>query len=284
MITDHNGNVTENADVQRSTETPAEEPHEEVAAGRADPSAIVHHLRQLERLLEPERRLLMEAEANIVLPAWRRVTRGEPRWPVSIAVLGSIALQLALPAHLTLATRWLLPGAETLMLVGLISLNPHRINRRSPALRAATIFLIAVASLANAWSAGALVTDIVRGLATKDAARLLLTGAAIWLTNVIVFALWYWELDRGGPAARANALKPHPDLLFPQMQSPELAPPEWQSEFVDYFYLSFTNATAFSPTDVLPLSHWAKLTMMLQSAVSLATVALVVARAVNVLQ
>jgi len=112
---------------------------------------------------------------------------------------------------------------------------------------------------------------------------LLLTGGAIWLTNVIAFGVWYWELDRGGPAARAHATRQHPDFLFAQMQTPELAPDDWEPAFVDYLYVSFTNAAAFSPTDVLPLSRWAKLTMLVQSAVSLSTVALVVARAVNTL-
>ena len=91
---------------------------------------------------------------------------------------------------------------------------------------------------------------------TSDATTLLVTGGAIWVTNVIAFALWYWEFDRGGPVARALAIKPYPDFEFPQMTSPELAPPSWEPMFGDYFYLSFTNATAFSPTDVLPLSRW----------------------------
>ena len=132
--------------------------------------------------------------------------------------------------------------------------------------------------------AGRLIVGLVRGTEGQTAGPLLLTGGAIWLTNVIVFALWYWELDRGGPAARAVAPRPHPDFLFAQMQSPELAPDDWEPQFADYLYLSFTNATAFSPTDVLPLSRWAKLTMMLHSLISLATVALVIARAVNILK
>jgi uncharacterized membrane protein len=149
----------------------------------------------------------------------------------------------------------------------------------------ATIGLIGVSSLANAWSAGRLVLHLVQGtLLIHSPARLLTTGAAIWITNVIVFALWYWECDRGGPARRTNADRPYPDFLFAQMQAPELARPEWEPGFADYLYLSFTNAAAFSPTDVLPLSRWAKMTMMLQSAVSLSTVALVVARAVNILK
>ena len=125
----------------------------------------------------------------------------------------------------------------------------------------------------------------MRGTGIRTPSELLLTGAAIWLTNVIVFGLWYWEFDRGGPVARAHAVKQYPDFLFPQMGSPpELTPPDWEPEFVDYLYFSFTNATAFSPTDVMPLSRWAKLTMLAQSAVSLMTVALVIARAVNILK
>ena len=110
---------------------------------------------------------------------------------------------------------------------------------------------------------------------------LLASGAAIWLTNVIAFALWYWEFDRGGPVARAHGRTAVPDFQFVQMQSPELAPPDWEPEFVDYLYLSFTNATAFSPTDVMPLSRWAKMVMLVQSAVSLVTVALIISRAVS---
>jgi uncharacterized membrane protein len=111
-----------------------------------------------------------------------------------------------------------------------------------------------------------------------------LTGAAIWATNVIVFGLWYWEFDRGGAIERAAGDRQYPDLLFPQMTSPDLAPPDWEPGFVDYLYVSFTNATAFSPTDVLPMTRWAKLTMMTQSAISVVTLALVIARAVNILR
>jgi len=138
-------------------------------------------------------------------------------------------------------------------------------------------------SLGNAVSAVRLVLGLLHGTLDVDAPSLLLSGGAIWLTNVLVFAFWYWELDRGGPADRAYAIAHHPDLLFPQMSAPELAPASWEPLFVDYLYVSFTNATAFSPTDVLPLARWAKLTMLLQSLVSLSTLALVIARAVNIL-
>ena len=124
---------------------------------------------------------------------------------------------------------------------------------------------------------------ILENKAGSHAGPLLAAGAAVWATNVIAFALWYWEFDRGGPVRRAQGAAPHPDFMFPQMASPELAASDWEARFVDYSYLSFTNATAFSPTDVMPLARWAKLTMLVQSAVSLAVGALVIARAINIL-
>jgi len=240
-------------------------------------------LRRLERLVDPELRIIEGVEKKVVLPAWRRVTRGEPRWPVTLGIIAAVAMQASLPDHVATRPRWLLPGLALLLLIGLISSNVHRIERQSPVLRAMSMTLIAVISVANAWSAGRLVVALVQGTADKDPTHLLLTGAAIWLTNVIVFCLWYWDLDRGGPVARAKAMRSLPDFLFVQMQNPELAPDDWEPAFVDYLYLSFTNATAFSPTDVLPLSRWAKLMMLVQSVVSLVTVALVIARAVNIL-
>jgi hypothetical protein len=150
-------------------------------------------------------------------------------------------------------------------------------------MRVASIVLILLLSAANAASAVLLIRAILDGRAGA-AGPLFASGASIWGTNVIVFGLWYWEFDRGGPIRRVAATSPHFDLMFPQMTSPELAPPDWEPHFVDYLYLSFTNATAFSPTDVMPLARWAKLTMLVQSAVSLAVGALVIARAVNILK
>jgi uncharacterized membrane protein len=217
------------------------------------------------------------------LPAWLRPTGGETRWPAAVAVLIVIGLQIRLPQDLAFAPNWLLPLVELLLLGLLVLVDPMRINRESTMLRMAGIALVAVASVATMWSAARLVYHLVYG-GFPDAALLLLNGGAIWLTNVIVFALWYWEIDRGGPAARANARHDYPDFLFPQMTTPELAHRDWEPHFIDYLYLSFTNSTAFSPTDVMPMSRRVKLTMMAQSAVSLLTVALVVARAVNILK
>ncbi|MBO0878295.1 MAG: DUF1345 domain-containing protein [Pseudonocardia sp.] len=226
---------------------------------------------------------LGRATARVHVPAWLRQTRGENRWPVVAVVLFAICLQLLLPDRLTLVSHWLLPGLELAVLIGLVVANPARLNRESAALRTASLVLTGVLSLANAWSAVLLAAELITGQAGEDAGPLLSTGAAIWLTNIVAFALWYWEFDRGGPAARANARRRVPDFQFPQMLDPQTHN-DWEPGFVDYLYLSFTNATAFSPTDVMPLSRWAKLTMLGQSLVSLTTIALVIARAVNILK
>ncbi|MGI9120148.1 MAG: hypothetical protein ACR2G7_08535 [Acidimicrobiales bacterium] len=132
------------------------------------------------------------------------------------------------------------PGDRGHLLAGLVLANPTRISRRSTQLRAASIALIFVITATNAWSAGRLVDELLHGGATTDATSLLLTAASVWLTNVVAFALWYWEMDRGGPAARAHFAQPHLDLLFAQMQNPELPPADWEPTFVGYLYLSFT--------------------------------------------
>jgi hypothetical protein len=173
---------------------------------------------------------------------------------------------------------------SVLLLIGVFVAKSGRLERRTGVLRIASLLLIAVMSLSNAASAGRLIIDVVRGEGIRDPSQLLLTGAAVWFTNVIVFGLWYREFDRGGPIERAIGSQPFPDFLFPQMTSPELAPADWEPGFVDYLYVSFTNATAFSPTDVMPMTRWAKLTMLAQSAISVITVALVIARAVNILK
>ena len=222
---------------------------------------------------------------GVPVPAWLRKTQGEPRWPVSLSVVVAIVLQLLLPSQLTTPLpRALLPALEAALLVGLSIANPVRIERRGPVIRAASIALILLITIANAASAVLLIRSILIGHAGNAAGALLATGASVWATNVIAFALWYWEFDRGGPVHRAMGTLRHPDLQFPQMTAPHLTAPDWEPQFVDYLYMSFTNATAFSPTDVMPLARWAKLTMLVQSSVSLAVGALVIARAVNILK
>jgi uncharacterized membrane protein len=216
-------------------------------------------------------------------PFWRRLSRGEQRWPFALAIVVMIALQLTLPERYSMGAWWVLPAVEVVVIGALVAANPGRLERRTPMLRRLSLGLIAVASLGTAWSVVRLVTDIAGGADTGSAADLLRSGASIWLINVLTFAVWYWELDRGGALERAAGTDPYPDFLFPQMTTPDMAPKDWRPQFADYLYLAFTNATAFSPTDTLPLSRWAKLTMMLQSAISLVTAALVVAKAVNAL-
>ena len=234
------------------------------------------------RLLDPAR--AEQVVTDQLAPAWRRVSKGEPRFAVSIGVLAAIALEASLPDRVAHGQRWATAAVAVLLLVGILAANPRRLDRRSMTLRGFMLLLVALLSAGNMASGARLIIDLVNGEGIRDPGKLLLTGASIWLTNVIVFALWYWEFDRGGPVARALAPRPNADFLFPQMVSPEVAPTDWKAGFTDYFYTSFTNATAFSPTDVMPLSHWAKLTMLVQSAMSLLLAALVIARAVNILK
>jgi uncharacterized membrane protein len=217
-------------------------------------------------------------------PAWRRVTEGEHRWAAGLAVVAMIALQSRVPEDLVLVSWWLLPALEAVLLVALIAANPGRLGASSEALHRLSLALVGVASLATGWAAVSLVAGLVSGSVGQDARSLLFTGGNIWITNIVVFALWYWDLDRGGPGARARNEQDEPDFIFPQMTSPELAPHDWEPRFHDYLYLAYTNATAFSPTDTMPFSRWSKMTMMLQSTISLVTGALIVARAVNILR
>ena len=220
--------------------------------------------------------------AHSVAP-WRRATRGESRWPAATAVVAASGLQMALPRWLSFGPHWLLPAGEIGLLCALVASSPGRLERRSALLRTGGLVLAGLLSLANAGSAALLVSDLARGANAQSAAGLLLAGGLLWAANVLIFALWYWELDRGGPADRCHAVRMYPDFLFPQMQQPDVAPADWQPFFTDYLYLSFSNAISFASSDVTPLTRWAKAMMMLQSAVSVAAVVLVVARAVNII-
>jgi hypothetical protein len=216
------------------------------------------------------------------VPAWLSAGPGENRWPVLLAVLLAIGVQLALPERLAVGPGWILPAVEAALLVGLTAANPVRLERDGIWIRRASLLLVAVMSLANAASALLLLRGIIRGDLPDGATGLLAAGGEVYVTNVVAFALWYWELDRAGPMARAAVRQSYPDFLFPQMATPAVAKPGWRPTFPDYLYLSFTNATAFSPTDTMPLSRWAKMLMLVQSSVALITAALVIARAVNI--
>ena len=217
------------------------------------------------------------------LPAWRRQTRGEPSWPAFVALLVAIGLQLVLPDKLALSPKWALPALTGVLMVVLALVNPGRLDRHRPRRRLVALSATGLASAGNAVSGALLVQRIITGSIGDEAGPLLAGGAAIYCTNIVLFSLWYWEFDRGGPGARAEGAHDYPDFLFPQMSDQTLAPRDWEPGYLDYLYLSFTNATAFSPTDVMPLRHWAKLTMLVQSALSLVLIGLVVAREVNIL-
>jgi hypothetical protein len=208
---------------------------------------------------------------------------GEARWPMASAVLAAIVLTILLPDAIRVGPRWLLPLIEGVLLVILILGDPGRISRRSRELRTVSIVLVSVLVLATLWSTGQLIDDLIHGgPETNSAEELLAAGTAVWFSNIIAFALLYWEVDGGGAAARAHQVPDHADFAFPQQSNPRLARPNWRPLFVDYLDLGFTNATAFSPTDVMPLAPWAKLTMAVQSFISIAILGLVIARAVNV--
>jgi hypothetical protein len=207
----------------------------------------------------------------------------EARWPMAAAVIVALTLTLLLPGELHFLPRWVLPALEGALLVAIVIGDPGSIDRRESWLRTLSIALVATLVIGALWSTALLVDALIDGSpATDSAGQLLATGAGVWVANNISFALLFWELDSGGAAARAHRLPRHPDIAFPQHMNRELAPPGWRPRFVDYLYLGFTNATAFSPTDAMPLRAWAKLTMMVQASISLALLGLVIARAVNV--
>ena len=210
---------------------------------------------------------------------------GEARWPMAAAVLSVIVLTLLLPHSIIVRPRWGVPLVEALLLVAVMIGDPGKIDRRSRPVRTLSVTLIGLLVATTLWCTGVLIAELIQGGSAVNAAGpLLAAGGIVWASNVIAFGLLYWELDSGGPAVRAHGLPAWPDFAFPQQLDPKLAPRDWRPRFVDYLYLGFTSATAFSPTDAMPLRPWNKLAMMAQSGISLALLGLVVARAVNVLR
>ena len=205
---------------------------------------------------------------------------------MALAALATASLRVALPSALRDGdARWVFVVVVAALLAVLVIGDPGRIDRDSALLRAATGGLIGLISAVNASAAVRLVAGIVAAAKfSTDANVLLGSGAAIWLSNVIVFGLWYWDLDRGGAAARARGAGRPPAFVFPEMVNEQYVPPGWYPKFVDYLHLSFATATAFSPTDVSAIRPWAKLMMMAEEAISLVVAVLVISRAVNILK
>jgi uncharacterized membrane protein len=207
----------------------------------------------------------------------------EARWPMAGAIVSAMLLTALLPDDVRLGPAWALPLIEGVLLIAVIAADPGAITRRSRWLRMLSIALVSILVLGALWSTAQLIDGLVHGSPqTNSATDLLEAGSIVWLSNAIAFALLYWELDGGGAAARALEPPRYPDLAFPQQLNQAIGPRDWRPRFVDYVYLSVTNSMAFSPTDVMPLVAWAKLSMAVQAVVSLGILGLVIARAVNV--
>jgi uncharacterized membrane protein len=203
--------------------------------------------------------------------------REDPHWPAQLAILVALVLHIALPGRVTVIPDWIVPVAEGLLLAALVIAR----QRESPRRRALAFSVIGLVIAANTVTLGALVNYLLDHNRAHGSS-LLLSGVDIFVTGILIFAVLFWELDRGGPEARNTGRARRPDFFFQEMD-PATKMPGWRPAFIDYLYLSFTNCTAFSPTDTMPLTARAKLLMLGEAAASLATAAVVLARAVGLL-
>jgi uncharacterized membrane protein len=206
----------------------------------------------------------------------------QPRWPASLALLTCVVLYIVLPNRLVIGPRLLIPVLIVLALIPL-SLRRHRHPDESPQVRRLTLALIGLVTVANVTSMILLVRRLL-DTSVPQGRALIYSAAAVWLTNVIIYGVWFWEIDRGGPTKRAAGRKDVYDLQFPQLENPDLAPVDWEPKFTDYLYTSFANGTSFAPADAMPLSRRMKVLFVTESMVSFITIAVVAARAVNILK
>jgi uncharacterized membrane protein len=202
---------------------------------------------------------------------------------MAAAVLVAVVLQATAPENGRIVPWWSAPTIELLLLAAAMIRDPGRIDKRGPGSRRATIALAAVMTIATVLGVIVLIVDILDVHLIVTANSILGRGAALWVTNIIAFSLWYWLFDRGGPAERAAGSGIAPSFAFPENATPELVGDGWRPMYHDYLYLAFTNATAFSPTDTLPLKAWAKMAMMAQSVISFVAAIMVIARAIGAL-
>jgi hypothetical protein len=209
--------------------------------------------------------------------------RGEHRWPMALAAVSAWVMHELLPDDFKLGNVWVYPALMTVFLVILIAGDPGLINRERRWLRIATGLMIALIAVSNVFSALRLIDGIISNdsFATEPV-PLLQIGGIVWATNVIAFALWYWDVDGGGSVRRAiHGPWNDPAFVFPEMTMLDRVPEGWYPHFADYFAFSFATATAFSPTDVSAIKRWAKLLMVAESAASLALATLVLAKAIG---
>jgi hypothetical protein len=229
--------------------------------------------RWIDRSGRPARKVAVEGDAP----------QGEKRWPMALTLIVAMALPFLLPGRFSLGPRWIIPVVEGLLLVALVAADPGRIDKATSFVRVLSVGLVIILVFGAAVVTTRLVVDLIRGgPETNSPGQLIRIGAIVLVYVIITFSFLYWELDGGGPECRARATPQFPDFAFPQHLNPHIARPGWRPEFFDYLYLGFTNATAFSPTDVMPLARWAKLAMAVQATSCLAILGLVIARAVNI--
>jgi hypothetical protein len=263
---------------------PDEPEQPEDGAHHASVDAVRHGVHAAQAEAQALARRSEETAAQAVRTAAHAMQ--EPRWPAAIAVVVAILFSTLLPDKLTLGPPFALPVFEAILLVVLMIVAPQRRPDEPAWHRTLAIAMIAVVNAANIASLGFLIS-LLFTTHFSSGTRLMLSAALIWVTNVIAFSLWYWELDGGGPhkriVARAEGGRGS-DFLFPQMTTGDPADAGWKPDFLDYVFVSFTTATAFSPTDTMPLSGWAKVLMMIESLTSLTTIGLLAARAVNLIQ
>jgi len=207
----------------------------------------------------------------------------EKRWLLAAALVVAMILLLLLPSRFSIGPSWIVPVIEALLLAAIFIVERRRGDRRPAVVRGLSCALVFILVVEAVFVTVRLVTDLVEGgPETNSASDLLGVGSGVWLYTILAFTFLYWLLDGGGPEARIWHPPEFPHLAFPEHLNPVVAPPGWRPEFADYLYLGFTNATAFSPTDVMPLARWCKLAMTIQAIGSLAVLGLVIARAVNI--
>jgi uncharacterized membrane protein len=206
----------------------------------------------------------------------------EPRWPADLALLSCAGLYVLLPSRLAVGPKWLLPILVVLPLIPL-SARRHRRPDDGPWVHMLAVSLVMIITVANVVS-GILLIHHVFHAANISGRQLLYSGALIWATNVIIFGMWYWEVDRGGPHLRGGKNERLPDLQFPQMTQPTVAPSDWHPRFVDYLYTSFANGTSFAPADAMPLTFQMKGLFAMEALISFVTIAIIAGEAVNIIR
>jgi hypothetical protein len=216
---------------------------------------------------------------------WWAGSRIENRWPIAVTLALAVVVQLLLPSRFSLGPRWIVPAVEAVLLAGIVVVDRAHVSDGPTLVRTIITLVVAVVVADAAGVTVRLITDLIEGgPETNSPTELLGIGFGVWIYTIIAFAFLYWRFDGGGSTARATAPQEFPDLAFPAQLNPGITARSWRPKFFDYLYLGFTNATAFSPTDVMPIARWAKLAMTVQAVVSLAILGLVIARAVNILK